>query len=85
MSSSDTLTHREKLAQLQRIADAALKTYDLPAGARATMINLSENATYRVDAGERNGPCGCTARAITRRPPSAPSSPGFRRCAGMAP
>lgn len=51
MPSSDTLTLQQKLAQLQRVADAALKTYDLPAGARATMINLSENATYRVDAG----------------------------------
>lgn len=51
MSASDTLTHQQKLDQLQRVADAALKTYDLPEGAKATMINLSENATYRVDGG----------------------------------
>lgn len=51
MSASDTLTHQQKLEQLQRVADAALKTYDLPEGAKATMINLSENATYRVDGG----------------------------------
>ncbi|MGE3876449.1 MAG: phosphotransferase enzyme family protein [Parvibaculaceae bacterium] len=52
MSSPDT-SHQEKLKQLQRIADAALALYDLPAGASATMINLSENATYRIDAGGR--------------------------------
>jgi len=28
---------------------AALRRYDLPPGASATMINLSENATYRID------------------------------------
>jgi len=52
MSSPDAL-HQEKLKQLQRIAEAALPLCDLPAGATATMINLSENATYRVDAGGR--------------------------------
>jgi Ser/Thr protein kinase RdoA (MazF antagonist) len=51
MSSPDALTHLEKLKQLQRVADAALPCYDLPARACATMINLSENATYRIDAG----------------------------------
>ena len=34
----------------QLIADAALALYDLPPGATAQMINLSENATFRVDA-----------------------------------
>src|SRR5262245_16789833 len=50
MTSPDA-SHQEKLKQLQRIAEAALAFYDLPPGATATMINLSENATYRIDAG----------------------------------
>src|SRR5437868_3213701 len=49
--SSPEAQHQRKLKDLQRIAEAALAFYDLPAGATATMINLSENATYRVDAG----------------------------------
>src|SRR4029450_2713725 len=53
MFSPGALTHQEKLRQLQRIAEAALPCYDLPARACATMINLSENATYRIDAGGR--------------------------------
>jgi Ser/Thr protein kinase RdoA (MazF antagonist) len=50
MTSPDA-SHSEKLKELQRIAEAALAFYDLPANATATMINLSENATYRIDAG----------------------------------
>lgn len=53
MSSPEARSHQEKLKELQRVADEALTRYDLPAGARATMINLSENATYRIDAGGR--------------------------------
>ena len=51
MSSPDARTHQEKLKQLQRVAETALQGYDLPGKATATMINLSENATYRIDAG----------------------------------
>lgn len=53
MSAFDALPHAEKLKRLERVASNALAHYALPPGARATMINLSENATYRVDAGER--------------------------------
>ncbi|WP_119269718.1 phosphotransferase enzyme family protein [Taklimakanibacter deserti] len=52
MTSPDA-SHQEKLKELQRIAEAALPFYDLPPEATATMINLSENATYRIDAGGR--------------------------------
>jgi Ser/Thr protein kinase RdoA (MazF antagonist) len=52
MASPD-VTLEEKLKELQRIAEAALACYDLPARASATMINLSENATYRIDSGGR--------------------------------
>lgn len=51
MSSPDARTHQEKLRELQRVAETALTCYDLPDKATATMINLSENATYRIDAG----------------------------------
>src|SRR5262245_49215076 len=39
----------QKLKELQRVAEAAVALYDLPPMAAATMINLSENATYRID------------------------------------
>jgi Ser/Thr protein kinase RdoA (MazF antagonist) len=50
MAAPAELTHEELLARLARLAGEALHRYHLPAGARASLINLSENATYRVDA-----------------------------------
>ena len=44
------LPHEEQLRRLEALANAALANYDLPEGAAAKMINLSENATYSVDA-----------------------------------
>lgn len=52
MSSFDRLAHAEQLKLLHRAAGDALALYDLPLGSTATMINLSENATYRIDAPE---------------------------------
>ena len=49
MAASDKLPLDEQLMRLQSIANAAVAHYDLPAAATVTMINLSENATYRVD------------------------------------
>ena len=54
MSDFDDLPHEEQLTRLQALAEAALGHYDLPAGSAVEMINLSENATYRVD-GPGNG------------------------------
>lgn len=51
MTSPDA--HQQTLKDLQRVAEAAVALYELPAAPKATMINLSENATYRVDAGGR--------------------------------
>jgi Ser/Thr protein kinase RdoA (MazF antagonist) len=45
----DALAHREKLKRLREVALAALTHYDITPNATATMINLSENATYRID------------------------------------
>lgn len=49
MTSPDA--HQQTLKDLQSVAEAAVALYELPAAPKATMINLSENATYRVDAG----------------------------------
>ena len=46
----DDLPHEERLAALGRLANAALERYDLRDGAAAHLINVSENATYRVEA-----------------------------------
>jgi Ser/Thr protein kinase RdoA (MazF antagonist) len=43
------LSHQDYLNALQTIAEAALAHYELPADAKPRMINLSENATYRVE------------------------------------
>ncbi len=40
------------LEELQRLAEHALAHYALPQDVTVRMINLSENATYRVDAGD---------------------------------
>ena len=40
------------LDMLQQIAEKAVKHYALPADVSVVMINLSENATYRVQAGD---------------------------------
>ena len=49
MPEFDDLPFEERMAAIGRLADAALERYDLPDGAAATLINVSENATYRVD------------------------------------
>ena len=40
------------LDMLQQVAEKAVTHYALPADVSVTMINLSENATYRVQAGD---------------------------------
>lgn len=49
LAEPDTITHDELLARLLRLAQLALSRYDLPAGLRVRLINLSENATYLVE------------------------------------
>lgn len=49
----DTPSHAAppgQLTLLHGIATAALARYDLPTGSTAALVNLSENATFRVDA-----------------------------------
>ncbi len=50
MSEFDQLPHEEQLICLQNLADASLVRFALPKGATARLINLSENATYKIEA-----------------------------------
>ena len=42
--------HEDRLEVLLDAANRAVALYDLPAASRATLLNLSENATYQIDA-----------------------------------
>ena len=50
MTDFESLPHEEQLPILLELANKALSNYDLPAGSTAKMLNLSENATYKVTA-----------------------------------
>lgn len=54
MDEFDALPHEEQLRRLAAVAQSTLGRYDLPSGSTVEMINLSENATYRVDAPDGN-------------------------------
>lgn len=49
MTDFHCLPHDEQLEILLELATGALSRYALPAGTTVRMVNLSENATYRVD------------------------------------
>src|SRR5215475_6231930 len=49
------LSHDDLLARLSRLAHKAIGLYDLSPRSTATMINLSENATYRIDDPDSGG------------------------------
>jgi Ser/Thr protein kinase RdoA (MazF antagonist) len=51
MTAFEHLPHEEQLRRLECLAQAAIVRYPLPSDATARLINLSENATYRIDAG----------------------------------
>src|SRR5678815_3825513 len=48
MAAEPALSHEELLRRLADLAERALSRYALPSGATVELINLSENATYRV-------------------------------------
>jgi Ser/Thr protein kinase RdoA (MazF antagonist) len=52
MTSFDTLPHERQLEILEEVASTATKLYDLPRDVSVSMVNLSENATYCVEAPE---------------------------------
>ncbi len=45
----DALPHDEQLKLLAELSRSAVKLYDLPADCSVDLINLSENATYKVE------------------------------------
>src|SRR4026208_1040912 len=49
LAGEDTLSHEELLCRLQSLAGRAVRHYALPTNVTLQLINLSENATYRVD------------------------------------
>lgn len=51
MTGTDELTHEELLQRLQVLAERSLKRFGLPDDAPVKLINVSENATYRVEDG----------------------------------
>jgi Ser/Thr protein kinase RdoA (MazF antagonist) len=46
----DDLSHKDQLSCLLELAVAATHNYDLPANVSVGLINLSENATYKIEA-----------------------------------
>ncbi len=52
MTDFDSLSHDEQLGILLEVAEAATTHYDLPSALSVKMINLSENATYKVEAAD---------------------------------
>ncbi|MFT3986251.1 phosphotransferase enzyme family protein [Aestuariivirga sp.] len=50
MTASDSLPYAEQLSILRDVARAALDHYDLPPDCTVSLVNLSENATYKVEA-----------------------------------
>jgi Ser/Thr protein kinase RdoA (MazF antagonist) len=48
----DSVTHQEQLAILRDVAKSAVQYFDLPDDVAVTMINLSENATFGVEASD---------------------------------
>jgi len=53
VSHFDDLPHEEKLKRLEQVARAAVPSFGLPAQSAVKMINLSENATYKIDTPDR--------------------------------
>ena len=52
MTDFDGLSHEGQLSCLLELAEAATRNYDLPSELSVRMINLSENATYNVEASD---------------------------------
>jgi Ser/Thr protein kinase RdoA (MazF antagonist) len=52
MPDFDSLDHERQLTCLLELAEKSTANYELPALLAVTMVNLSENATYRVEAAD---------------------------------
>jgi Ser/Thr protein kinase RdoA (MazF antagonist) len=49
MAADNEQTHEDLLQQLHVVAERAIERFGLPSGADVKLINVSENATYKVD------------------------------------
>lgn len=49
MQDFDTLTHEDQLKVLLELARSCTSNYDLPSGLEVSLLNLSENATYKLE------------------------------------
>lgn len=54
MTDFDRLSHAEQLARIGSLAQSVLAHYELPDDCTVTMVNHSENTTYRVDSPSRD-------------------------------
>ena len=52
MTDFDDLSYEQQLPMLLELAQRAIDAYDLPSGLSVKLINLSENATYKVEASD---------------------------------
>ena len=52
MTDFDDLSYEQQLLMLLELAQKAIDAYDLPSGLSVKLINLSENATYKVEASD---------------------------------
>ncbi|NJM30140.1 MAG: phosphotransferase enzyme family protein [Rhizobiales bacterium] len=52
MTGFDSLSHEQQLPVLLELAEQAAQLYELPRGLSVKLINLSENATYKVEAAD---------------------------------
>ena len=52
----ESLDEADRLAHLRHVAERALPLWDLPSSTPMELLNISENATYRVDVEERSAP-----------------------------
>lgn len=85
---SAPLSHEDLLARLGRLAHKAVALYDLSPRSTATMINLSENVTYRLDDPDSGGKAILRIHRIGYHSPAAINSElqwmaALRRDAGM--
>lgn len=74
----------QQLKYLEVLANESLCLWDLPDNARARLINVSENATYLVEAAIARRSCASTGKTTIRVAPSNASWRGRMRSTAKA-
>ena len=85
MQKFDELPHEQQLTLLRQVAQNAIPFYDLPSDVGVELINISENATYRVEIllVVRSGLYEYTEKGITLKQRSLRSMHGQMPCVKM--